>query len=73
MSTKHWLWIYFITDGLLFRNNNSYKNAWCIACLGHQQDQLRQADVVSVAISGTSGSRTEAQREEQGCYIIFCT
>jgi hypothetical protein len=73
MSTKHWSWIFFITDGLLFCNNNSYKNAWCIACLDYQQDQLRQADVIGAAISGASGGRTETEREEQGYYITFCT
>jgi hypothetical protein len=65
---KHWSWAYFITDGQLFRNNNSYKNAWCITCLNHHKEQLRQADVVSAAISGSSSGRTDAERETQGCY-----
>jgi hypothetical protein len=66
MSSKHWSWAYFFTDGLLFRNNNSYKNAWCIACLNHHKDQLREADIIGAAISGTSGDRTDGQREAQG-------
>ena len=28
MATKHWSWAHFTTDHQLFRNNNSYKNAW---------------------------------------------
>lgn len=25
-----------------FQNNNSYKNAWCLACLNHHKDLLRE-------------------------------
>ena len=65
-SSKHWSWGQFFTDGLFFRNNNFYKNAWCSACLNHHKEQLRQSDVVSTALSGTSSERTEAEREAQG-------
>lgn len=54
MSSKHWSWGYFFTDGFFFRNNNSYKNAWCIACLNHHKELLLQSDVINAAISGTS-------------------
>jgi hypothetical protein len=64
-AMKHWSWGYFFTDGHFFRNNNSYKNAWCIMCLNHHKEQLRQSDVLSAAISGTSSDRTDAEREAQ--------
>jgi hypothetical protein len=68
MSTqsKHWSWAYFITDGLFFHNNNSYKNAWCIACLNHHKEQLQQADIIGTALSGSSNGRTDAEREALG-------
>ena len=68
MSSKHWSWGYFFTDGHFFRNNNSFKNAWCIACLNHQKEQLRNSDILGAAISGIGGSRTDAEREAQGSY-----
>jgi len=63
---KHWAWNYFLTDGLLFRSNNFYKNAWCIRCLNHHKNLLWQFDVVGTATSGTSGDRIEADWEAQG-------
>ena len=66
LMSKHWAWGYFFTDGLLFRSNNSYKNAWCIACFNHHKELLRQSDVLGAAISGTSGDRRDADREAQG-------
>jgi hypothetical protein len=66
MSTKHWSWSHFFTDGLFFRNNNSFKNAWCIACLNHHKGLLRESDVVNAAISGTDSGRSDAEREAQG-------
>jgi hypothetical protein len=69
MSTnKHWAWGYFITNNQLFRNNNSYKNAWCIACLNHRKEQLRQSDVLTTAVSGISSGHTDADWEKQGKY-----
>ena len=68
--SKHWSWEHFTTDGQLFRNNNFYKNAWCVACLNHHKDMLRDSDasVVSTAINGMGGGRTELEREVQGSY-----
>ena len=67
MSTnKHWAWGYFITNNQLFRNNNSYKNAWCLACLNQRKEQLRQSDVLATAVSGISSSRTDMDWEKQG-------
>ena len=68
MSGKHWSWGYFFTDGHFFRNNNSFKNAWCIACLNHHKERLRNSDIIGAAESGTGGGRTEAEREGQGIY-----
>jgi hypothetical protein len=64
--SKHWSWEYFFSDGALFRTNNTFKNAWCIACLDHHKERLRQSDVIGTAMSGTSGGRTDADREAQG-------
>ena len=66
MSTRHWSWGYFFTDGLFFRNNNSFKNAWCIACLNQKKEQIRKADVIIAAMNGTCDGRTDAERETQG-------
>ncbi|KAM6497447.1 hypothetical protein JOM56_007920 [Amanita muscaria] len=63
---KHWSWGYFFTDNQLFRNNNSYKNAWCIGCLNHRKDQLRQSDIVNAAVSGISSGRADVDWEAQG-------
>jgi hypothetical protein len=32
-STSHWLWDHFVTDGSLYKNNNSNKNAWLLAMM----------------------------------------
>jgi hypothetical protein len=76
-SLKHWSWGYFFTDGHFFRNNNSYKNAWCIACLNNQKELLRQSDILDAALSGTSSNRTDAEQEALGSYylilIVLCT
>ena len=64
--SKHWSWKYFITDGQLFRNNNSYKNAWCQGCLDRHYDLLRESDIVSTALDGMGSGRTDAEREAQG-------
>jgi hypothetical protein len=64
--SKHWSWAHFITDNQLFRNNNSYKNAWCLACLNHHEGLLRESDIVSTAINGMGGGRTDAERQAQG-------
>jgi hypothetical protein len=66
MATKHWSWGYFTTDHLLFRNNNSYKNAWCMACVDFRKEQLRQADITNTVVSGVSSGRTEVDWEAQG-------
>ena len=68
MSTKHWSWGYFITDNQFFRNNNSYKNAWCIACVNCCKEQLWQVDVIDTVVSGTSSGRMEVELEAQGGY-----
>jgi hypothetical protein len=68
MSSKHWAWKHFFSDNILFRNNNSYKNAWCIACFNHHKELLRQSDILSAANSGTIINRTDAERETQGSY-----
>ena len=60
------LGVFFFTDGLLFHSKNSYKNVWCIACLNHHKELLRQSDVLGAAMSGTSGDRRDADREAQG-------
>ena len=60
-KTSSWSWDYFITDGNFFRNNHSYKNAWCVACLNLHKDLLRESDVLSVAVDGMGGGRTEAE------------
>jgi hypothetical protein len=39
--------------------------------LGHK-DLLWQSDIISTAIDGTHGSRTDAEREMQGIYFILC-
>ena len=68
MATKHWSWAHFTTDHLYFRNNSYYKNAsaWCTACLNHHKEQLRQADIVNTAISGTNSGQTDEDLEAQG-------
>ena len=72
MSAKHWSWGYFFTDGLFFRNNNSFKNAWCIACLNHEKELLRQADIISAAVGGTyEPNRTYAEREAEGIVLFL--
>ena len=65
MATKHWSWAHFTTDHLYLRNNSYYKNAWCTACL-HHKEQLRQADIVNTAISGTNSGQTDEDLEAQG-------
>ena len=64
--SKHWSWGYFITDGQFFRNNNSYKNAWCLACLNHHKDLLQESDIVDMVLNGMGGGRTDAEWEAQG-------
>jgi hypothetical protein len=66
MATKHWSWEHFTTDHQLFQNNNSYKNAWCIACVNNHREQLWQADVVNTAVSGANSGNTIVDWEEQG-------
>ena len=67
MVTKHWSWGHFTTDNQFFQNNNFYKNAWCIACVKHHKELLRQADIASAAVAG----RTDADREAQGIVLDF--
>ena len=47
------------------------KNAWCITCLNYHKEQLWQSDVISAAISSTSGECTDADQEAQGSYLII--
>lgn len=65
----HWGWTHFYSDNQLFRSNNSYKNAWCLACLNHRQEQLRQSDIISASLTGVSNNRTDADRVIQGSDI----
>ena len=70
--SKHWSWGYFITDNQLFRNNNSYKNAWCLACLNHHKDQLQESDIISTAVSGIL-KIGHKHRYDSECYIqVVC-
>jgi hypothetical protein len=68
MSAKHWSWGYFFTDGHFFHNNNSFKNAWCIACLNHQKEWLQNSDILGAAESSTGGGCMDAEQEGQGSY-----
>jgi len=72
MSKLHWSWAHFFTDGALFRSNNTFKNAWCIACLDHHKELLRKSDVLGTAMSGTSSDCTDADREAQGKSSLIC-
>jgi hypothetical protein len=63
--SKHWSWGHFITHGQFFRNNNSYKDAWCLACLNHYKDMLWESDIVSMALNGMGGGHTDAEQEAQ--------
>jgi hypothetical protein len=71
-STRHWSWNYYMTDGALYRNNKSFKNAWCLACLNHHRDLLQQLEIVNTALTGTVDGQdgyhgcTDAEREAQG-------
>jgi hypothetical protein len=72
MSTnKHWAWGYFITNNQLFRNNHSYKNTWCLACLNQRKEQLRQSDILNTAVTGISSGRTDTDLEAQGSTRLF--
>ena len=66
---SHWAWEHFFTDGTLYRNNNSNKNAWCKRCLTHQVELLQNADIVAVATTGMGEARTAEEQEEQGTYM----
>jgi len=68
--SKHWAWGYFFTNGLLFRSNNSYKNAWCIACLNHHKELLWQSDVLGAAIRGTSGGIQNLEKEMEAYELL---
>ena len=65
-SNKHWSWEYFFSDGNMFLNNHSNKNAWCKACLCREVTLLRESDIVGAAMSGMDQGRTDEQREIQG-------
>ena len=67
--SRTWSWNHFISDGNLFRNNNYYKNAWCLACLNYHKEMLRESDIVSTAVDGMGGGRTDAEREAQGSTV----
>ena len=67
MATKHWSWGHFTSDNHFFQNNNSYKSAWCIACVNHHKEQLRLSDIANTAITGiSSGHSMDADWEVQG-------
>ena len=40
----------------------------CLACLNHHKDMLWQSDIISTALNGMGGGRTDAEREAQGSY-----
>jgi hypothetical protein len=69
--SKNWSWNHFFSDGQFYQNNNSYKNAWCLACLNYQLGLLRESDVVSTALYGMGSGRTDLEREAQGSYYSF--
>jgi hypothetical protein len=69
-SNKHWSWEYYFSDGNMFLNNNSNKNAWCKACLDREVTLLRESDIVGAVISGMDQGRTDEQREQQGMHFF---
>ncbi|KAH9050333.1 hypothetical protein EDB87DRAFT_1827458 [Lactarius vividus] len=62
---SHWSWEHFVTDGTLYKNNHSNKNAWCKQCLAHHVDMIRGADIVAVATTGMGQTRTTEEVEAQ--------
>ena len=62
---SHWAWEHFFTDGSLYRNNNSNKNAWCVQCLAYHSELIRNADIVAVAMTGMVQSRTAGEVDAQ--------
>jgi hypothetical protein len=68
---SHWSWEHFVTDGTLYRNNNSNKNAWCKQCLAHQVELIQHADIIAVATTGMGEARTAEEVETQGMYMIM--
>ena len=62
--SKHCSWAYFLSDSALFR----FRNTWCVACLDHHRELLWQSDIVTIAMSGAGGIRTDEDRETQGKY-----
>jgi hypothetical protein len=64
----HWVWDHFYTDGSLYRNNNSNKNAWCIHCLAYHRELIQNSDTVAVATTGLAQSRTPAEVDTQGTF-----
>jgi hypothetical protein len=63
---SHWSWDHFVTDGSLYKNNNSNKNAWCIKCLAYEASSIRSADIVAVATTGMGQARTDEEVEVLG-------
>ena len=40
-----------------------------LACLNHHKEMLRESDIVSTAVDGMGGGRTDADREAQGSTV----
>ena len=68
---SHWVWKHFYTDGTLYRNNNTNKNAWCKQCLSCQVELMQNKNIVLVATTGIDESHTTEEVEEQGMHIAF--
>ncbi|KAG5649883.1 hypothetical protein H0H81_001649 [Sphagnurus paluster] len=57
----HWVWDHFETDGQFFRENNSNKNAWCIACLDAHRRVIREASMPIVELDSRISPLTEEE------------
>ena len=40
-----------------------------LACLNHHKEMLRESNIVSTAVDGMGGGRTDADREAQGSTV----
>lgn len=70
MAIAHWSWNYFYTDGELFGRNQSNKNAWCLGCLNHHTELLRQSDLANGLVTGMGGGRTDEERDKLGTLLL---
>lgn len=70
-NAKGWYWAHFFSDGTLFQGNHFNKTAWCIRCLDHTRNVLRESDVASASLTGIPALRTDIEREAQGNYSLI--